>query len=88
MVTRLQAGDARADLAHNARALVAKYCREQPLWVRAGQRVKVRVADARRHHLHQHLAGLRSFNVNGLDGQRLASGPGDGGACFHGGVLL
>ena len=77
------AGDARADLAHDAGALVAEDGREDALRVGARQREGVGVADAGRHDLDQHLAGLRAFDVDGLDGEGLAGFPGDRGAGFH-----
>ena len=80
----LSDGHARADLAHDARAFVAEDRGEQALRIGAGQRVGVGVADAGRLDLDQHLAGLRAFDIDGLDGERLARFPGDGGAGFHG----
>ena len=62
--------------------------RELALGIEARQRVGVRVADARRHHLHEHLAGLRAFDADGLDGERLAGLPRHGGPGFHARVLL
>ena len=76
-------GDAGADLAHDARAFMAEDRREQAFRVGAGQRVGVGVADAGRLDLDQHLAGLRPFDVDGLDRQRFARLPGHRGARFH-----
>ena len=76
-------GDARAHFAHDAGALVAEDGREDAFRIGARQRVGVGVADAGGHDLDQHLAGLRAFDVDGLDGERLAGLPGDRGARFH-----
>ena len=65
-------GDARADVDHDARALVAEDRREQPLRVLAGQRELVGVADAGGLDLDQHLAGLRAFELHMGDRERLA----------------
>ena len=51
------------------------------------QRELVGVADAGRLDLDQHLAGLRAFEVDRLDGERLAGLPRDGGPGFHARVL-
>ena len=83
MIAGFQRGDAGADLAHDAGAFVAEDRREQPFRIGARQRVGVGVADAGRLDLDQHLAGLRAFDVDGLDGQRLTGLPGDCGAGFH-----
>ena len=83
MVAGFQRGDAGADLAHDAGAFMAEDRREDAFRVGARQRVGVGVADAGRHDLDQHLAGLRAFDVDGLDGERLAGFPGDRGAGFH-----
>ena len=73
-----------ADLAHDARALVAEDRREHALRIGARQRVGVGVADAGRLDLDQHLAGLRPVDVHGLDGKRFSRLPGDGCAGLHG----
>ena len=78
------AGDAGADLAHDAGAFMAEDGREDAFRIGARQRVGVGVADAGGHDLDQHLAGLRAFDVDGLDGERLAGLPGDRGAGLHG----
>ena len=79
-----QRGDARADLAHDARAFMAEDRREtMPSGIGARQRVGVGVADAGRHDLDQHFARLRAFDLDGLDGERLAGFPGDRGARLH-----
>ena len=61
-----------ADVDDDARALVAEDRREEALGIGAGERELVGVADAGGLDLDQHLAGLRAFEVDGLDGQRLA----------------
>ena len=65
------AGDARPDLDHDARAFMAEDRRETALGIGARQRVVVGVADAGGLDLDQHLAGLRAFEVDGLDAERL-----------------
>ena len=59
---------------HDAAAFVAEDRREHALRIVAGQRERVGVADAGRHDVHQHFAGLRSGNVDLFDRQRLAGG--------------
>ena len=88
VVARLDAGDARADLDHDSRALVPEDGGEQPFGVGAGEGELVGVTDAGRLDLDQHLAGLRSREGHGLDGQRLACLVGDRGSGFHGAALL
>ena len=83
VVAGLHRGHARADLAHDARALVAEDGGKLALRIEARERVGVGVADAGRHDLDQHLAGLRAVDVDRLDGERLVGLPGDGGASFH-----
>jgi hypothetical protein len=84
VVALLERGHAGADVDHDARAFVAEDGREDAFRVGAGERVVVGVADAGGLDLDQHLAELRSFEVDGFDGQRLAGLPGDGGFGFHG----
>src|SRR3546814_7367077 len=84
MVAGDDAGDARAYLAHHARALMPQHAREQPLAVEAVERVGIGVADARRHDLDQHLARLRAFEVEFDDLQRLLRFERNGGAGLHG----
>jgi hypothetical protein len=83
VVAGAKSGDARADLAHDARALVAEDRREQALGVVAREREPVGVADARGLDLDEDLAGLRPFEVDGLDRQGRARFPGDGSTCLH-----
>ncbi len=54
-----------------------------PFAVEAVERVGVGVADAGRHDLDQHLAGLGPFEVELDDLQRLLGFEGDGGAGLH-----
>ncbi len=83
MIAGLERGHARADLAHDAGALMAEDRREQPFGIGARERVGVGVADARRLDLDQDLAGPRAVELDGLDRQRLAGLEGDGGAGLH-----
>ena len=83
MVALLHRGDAGTDVDDDARALVPEDRREDALRVRAGQGEVVGVADAGGLDLDQHLAGLRSFELNGHDLQRLAGLGGDCGANVH-----
>ena len=61
VVARLHAGDARPDLADDARAFMAEDRGEDALAVEPVERVGVGVADAGRHDLDQHFAGLRAL---------------------------
>ena len=61
MVADLQRRHARADLAHDAGALMAEDRRELAFGIQPRQRIGVGVADAGRHHLDQHLARLRAI---------------------------
>ena len=83
MVAGLQRRHAAADLDHDAGAFVAEDHREQAFGIGARARELVGVADAGRLDLDQHLAGPRSFELDGLDYERLAGGVSDGGASFH-----
>ena len=58
MVAGLHAGDAGADLADHARALMAEDRGEDAFAVEPVERVGVGMADAGRHDLDQHLAAL------------------------------
>ena len=88
VVADLHRGHACTHLAHDAGALVAKNRRELAFRIKARERVGVRVADAGRPILDQHLAGTRAADLDRLDGQRLVGLPGDGGAALHGGSFL
>ncbi len=83
VVARLHAGDARPDLAHHARALVAEDRGEDAFAVEPVERVGVGVADAGRHDLDQHFALLRAFEVDLDDLERLLGLESDGGAGLH-----
>ena len=84
MVARLAAlVTPRADLDDDAGALVAEDRREEALRIGARERELVGVADAGRLDLDQDLAGLRAFELDGLDRERLAGGEGNGGADVH-----
>ena len=87
MIADLDRGHPRADLADDARALVAEDRREDALAVLAFERVGVGVADARRHDLDQHLAGARPFEIDLVDFERRVGAKGDGGASLHGNPL-
>ena len=84
VVALLDGGDARADVDHDARALMAEDRRKQPFRVGAGQREFVGVADAGRLDLDHHLALARALELHGRDLQRLSGRDGDGGADIHG----
>ncbi len=84
MVARLHAGHARADLAHDAGALMAEHAREQAFQIEPVQRVGIGVADARRHDLDQHFAGLGPFEVELDDLERFLRFECNGGASLHG----
>ena len=83
VVARLDAGDARPDLQHHARALMPQDRGEQALGIQPVQGVGVGVADACGLDLDQHLAGLGAFQVDLDDLQRLLGFEGDGGAGLH-----
>src|SRR3954454_21499767 len=83
MVAGLQRGDAGTDLADGARALMAEDRREPALGIEAREDVGVGVTDAGGHQLDENLAGLRSFDVDGLDRERLLGLPRDRGARLH-----
>jgi hypothetical protein len=72
VVALLHRGHARPDVDHDARALVAEDCREQPFGVGARQRELVGVADAGGLDLDQHLAGLRPVELNVCHRKRFA----------------
>src|SRR3546814_21019081 len=84
MVAGDDARHARADLAHDPCALMPQHAREDALAVETVERVSVGVADARRHDLDQHLARLRTFEVELDDLERLLRFERNGGAGLHG----
>ena len=83
MIAGLHGGDAGADLANDARALMAEDGRKNALAVETVERIGVGMADAGRLDLDQDFAGLRPFQVELDDLQRLLCLEGDGGACLH-----
>ena len=83
MVADRDAGDAGADLADDAGALVAEDAREQPVRIEPVEGVGVGMADAGRHDLDEHLAGARAVEVDLDHLERLLGGEGDGGAGLH-----
>lgn len=84
MIVGLYAGDAGANLTHDARAFVAEDRGEDALAVQTVQRIGVGVADTGRHDLDQNLALLRPLKVDFDDFERLLGFKRDGGAGFHG----
>ena len=83
MIARLYACDPRADFADDACAFVPQDRRKDPFRVFSFERVRVGVANARRHDFDEHFARLRSVEIDFVDNQRLVRLNGDGGACFH-----
>ena len=88
MIARLHRGDARPDLADDAGALMAEDRREDPLAVQTIQRIGVGVADSGRLDLDQDFAGLRAFQIEFDDFERLLGLERDCGACLHFMLLL
>jgi hypothetical protein len=78
----LRASHAFADRLDDAAAFVAEDGRGNAFRVVAGQREGIGVANAGGDDAHQHLAGLRRFDINFNDLQRLVGGKGNGGAGF------
>ena len=72
MIARLHGGDAGADLDHHAGALMAQDGGEQPFGVGARAGEVVGMADAGGLDLDHDLAGLRAFEIDLHDLQRLA----------------
>src|SRR5260221_7244534 len=83
VVARLDAGDARPDLAHDARTLMAEDRREQPFAVEPVERVGIGMADAGRHDLDQDFAGLGPIEIDLDHLERLLGREGDGRAGLH-----
>ena len=83
MVALLHRGDARADVNHDARALVAQNGRKQSLGVGARQRELIGMTNAAGPDLHQNFAGARSFKLNMSHGKGLAGLESDGGFNVH-----
>jgi len=84
VIALLHAGDAAADIDHDARALMAEDCRKQPFGVGARQRELIGVADAGGLDLDQNFALARPLELDGRYFQRFSCGGGDGGANIHG----
>jgi hypothetical protein len=78
------AGDALADVDHDAGAFVAEDRRKQPFRVSARQREFIGVTDPGRLDLDQHFAFAGPLELNSRHFQRLSSSDGDGGANIHG----
>jgi hypothetical protein len=70
VVILAQAGDARADIDHDAGAFMAENGREDAFRVRARQGVVIGMANAGGLDFDQHLARLRAFELDFLDRQR------------------
>ncbi len=83
MVALLQRRHARADIDHDARALMAEDGWKQAFGIGARAGELVGVADAGGLDLDQHLAGLRPLELNRLDHQGFAGLVGHGGAHIH-----
>ncbi len=71
------------DFTHDPRALMTEDRGEQPFAIKAVQRVGIGMADARRHNLDEHLAGLWPFKIEFDDFERLLDFEGNGGAGPH-----
>ena len=84
VIALLDAGDALADVDHDARAFMAEDRRKQSFRIGAGQCEFVGVADAGGLDLDQHFAFARPLELDGGYFQRLSSSDGDGGANIHG----
>ncbi len=84
MVALLDAGDALADVDHDAGAFVAEDRGEQAFRIGAGQCEFIGVTDAGGLDLDQHFALARSIELDGGYFQRLSGGDGYGGANIHG----
>ncbi len=83
MIAGLNAGDPRADLAHDPRAFVSEDRGEDALAVEPVERVGVGMADAGGHDLDQHLARLRPLEIDFDDLEGLLGFEGYGGAGLH-----
>ena len=83
MVALPEPGHAGADLAHDARALVAQDRREEPLGIRARPRELVGVTDPGGHDLDQDLARFRPLEIDFDDFEGLARLEGDRRTCLH-----
>ena len=83
MVAGLHCRDAGADLAHDPGPFMSEDRRKQAFRIGTREGVGVGMADAGRHDLDEHLAGLRSVDRYRLYGQGLPRRPGDGCANVH-----
>ena len=83
MVAYRNRGHPRADLDHDARALMAEDRREQAFGIGAGAGEFVGVANTGRLDLDQHLAGLGSIELDGGNLERFAGLEGDCGFDVH-----
>ena len=83
MIALGNGADARADIDHHARTLMAEDGRKQAFGVGARQGELVRVADAGRLDLDHHLAFFRAFQLHGFDRERFAGFERDGCADIH-----
>ena len=88
VIAGLHAGDARSNLPDDARAFMAKDGGEDALAVEPVQRIGVGMTDACGLDLDQHFAGLRPFQIDFDDFQRLFRLKSNGGACFQFNLLL
>ena len=83
MVARLDAGHARTDIDDDSGALMPENRRKKPLRVAPGQGKLIRMADAGRLYLDQHLEGFWAFELNSFDCKRFAGLEGHRGANIH-----
>ncbi|OAG73419.1 hypothetical protein Amal_04013 [Acetobacter malorum] len=88
MVTGFEMPHTGPDFNHNTRALMPQNGRKQTFWVRAGEGIFIRVAQARRLDLHQNLAFTRAFQLHGFNFQRFARFKGYGCPYVHSIPLL
>jgi hypothetical protein len=84
VIALFHAGDAAADIDHDAGAFMAEDRREQSLGIGAGQRELIGMADAGGLDFDQHFALARSVELNGRDLKRFSGGNSNGGANIHG----
>jgi hypothetical protein len=84
VVTRLDVGDALANGLDNTGTLVSEDNRESTFGILARECVGICVANTSVVDLNSDLVGLRRSNLDILNGERLASLPGDGGLTGNG----
>ncbi len=87
MIALRDAGDAGPDIDDHARALMAQDGGKDTFRIGTGQGEFVGMANARGLDFDQHLAGLRAFELNGFDRQRLAGLMGNCGTYIHDFIL-